>query len=124
MKAEEVAIGQMIADRCEVSFETFRVGQLEVLAAGKVGNGFGDIPAQAVDRSNGGHFGERERGRELAETVIGLRPSIAWAIRVGMRVFTHAAVGRVGVVLFETQQSSRRSAGLGGQLSGCVMSRL
>jgi hypothetical protein len=46
------------------AFEVLGVGELEVFAAGEVGDGLGDVAFEAVGSGDGGHLGEASGGNE------------------------------------------------------------
>ncbi len=116
LEAEDVAVGYVIGDGGQVAFETFGVGEFEVLAAGEVGDGLGDVAAQAVRGGDGGHFGERQRRQKLGEAVVGLDGFVVSRVRVRIGIFAHASVRWVGVVVLHPQ-----AARLGGELAGRVV---
>lgn len=123
VEAQHVAVRNVIGNRQKIVFHSLIVRKLEILPTRQPRDRFGNIPLQPVDRGNYRHLGECQGRRELAEAVIRLFPSVARPIRVGVRVFAHAAVDRVGVMLLKAQQSRRPAARLCGKLPRCIMRR-
>src|SRR5258707_15519650 len=48
LEAEYVAVGYVVGDRGEASFEGFCVGEFEVFAAGEMGHSFGHVAFETV----------------------------------------------------------------------------
>src|SRR5258708_15196062 len=101
MEAENVAVWQVVGNVGQIALKVLLISQLEMLAAREMGHGFGDVGLEPIHCSDCRHFGEGKWRGKLREAVVSLYPLVVRGIRVGVGVLTHAAVGWIGMMIFE-----------------------
>ena len=114
MEAEHVAIGDVVGDREEVAVEGFDVFELEVFAAGEMGDGLGDVAAEGVAGGDFGKVGKSQRREEFFNAVHVLR-------RAALGGFDGIAVGVFAQVAAEAAVLGAWLVGakLGGFVTHC-----
>ena len=90
-KAEDVPLRHMVGDGGEAGLEALRGGELEVLAAGTMGDRLGNVAAQTINRRNGGHLDQGQGRSELSQAVIELDGFVVGGVWVWIGISTHAA---------------------------------
>src|ERR1700722_19189805 len=103
MEAEDIAIGEVIGDCLQTSFEALAVVEFEILAAREARDGLGNVAMQSISDDDGGHLAKSQRWCKLGKTVICLHSFAVRGIGVGHRVISHTAVRWVGITMASRQ---------------------
>src|SRR5215472_17259806 len=106
-KAQEVVIGHVARDCNQIPSKGVCVAECEVLATGQSCNGLGNIQVETIARSDEDHPHQSQRREQIARAVQRLNAAVAVRVRVGIRIFAHAATRRVRCIHVRTSSLSR-----------------
>ena len=101
LEAEDIPVRNVVSDGGKACLKALRGSELEVLAAGKMGDSLRNVPAKTICRRNGDHLDQGKRRRELSKAVIELNGLIVCGVWVGIGIGTHAAGRRVRAMILK-----------------------
>jgi hypothetical protein len=93
MKAENVAIGNMVGQRHQITFDAARAVDWVEFAASQMRYGFRSVATHTLHSGDDCHSYDCQRRRKLTEAVICLRELILRCARIGVGILRHASAG-------------------------------